>query len=210
MVPPFLWNQAGLEAGHSSQFQEWKTSYRWICHCWDSGGCWWLTALTPCICRIFSKAGGFSCLNPMVSLLATWSSQVVCGTKHRLLSLSLLQTREAAFAAAHTTHSSTPAPGSGQGSQADPQGRTIMSQAWDKKKGPGFACNAPWQWNLLLDFKDEMFAADGVFGHQMGRGEHILGNAGWAAEVATEVKTYFTWNRMMQVLLMNQKTILFS
>lgn len=90
----------------------------------------------------------------------------------------------------HKPGSSITAPGSGQGSQADPQGRTITSQAWDKKQGPGFACNAPWQWSLLLDFKDEMLSANGVFGDPaaMGRGENILSNAGWGAEVATEVK----------------------
>lgn len=44
----------------------------------------------------------------------------------------------------------------------------------------------------------------------MGRGKNVLGNAGWEAEVATEVKTYSVSKMMMQILLMNQKTILFS
>lgn len=87
----------------------------------------------------------------MVSLLTAWSSQVVCGTKHGLLSLCPLQTCKAAFAAAHTAQAAQPAPGWGQGSQTDPQGRALMSQTGDKKQEAGFACKTPQQWSLLLD-----------------------------------------------------------
>lgn len=112
----------------------------------------------------------------MVPLLTAWSSQVVCGTKHGLLSPCPLQTCKAAFAAAHTTQAAQPAPGWGQGSQAHPQGRAIMSQAGDKKQGPGLACNAPQQWSLPPDRWD-VLCRWGVWCY--GERANILGNAGW-------------------------------
>lgn len=146
----------------------------------------------------------------MVSLLTAWSSQVMCGTKHGCCHFVHCKHVKQLLLQHNHPGSSTPAPGWGQGSQADPQGRATMSQAEDKKQGPGLACNAPQQWSLLL-VRWDVCCRWGVWWPSCyGERENTLGNAGCGVEVAPELKSSFTWNRMMQVLLMNQKTILFS
>lgn len=89
----------------------------------------------------------------MVFPLAAWSNRVVCGTKHRLLPLSPLQTFKVTLPTAHTTQAAQHQP-QGEGSQVDPQRRPITWQSWDKETRTRIwlaaICKVPQQCSLLL------------------------------------------------------------